>query len=161
MSAAFRNSEARFERLRSCPATVPAFEGEVNRHCIPRRAAVGKDDNEHPYRGSYGLQALHSDHRGMAAEGVRLSKPEGTTEERIERLNGANDRERLPISLVALSQDQGSLVGTANVFATTFTHKHLSPWLSAMFVPPEHRGKGIASALALAAASETGRLGFD
>jgi predicted N-acetyltransferase YhbS len=87
--------------------------------------------------------------------------PDGTMEQRIERLSGANDRERLPISLVALSEDQSSLVGTANVLATTLTHKHLSPWLSAMFVATEHRGKGIASALALAAASQAGRLGFD
>jgi predicted GNAT family acetyltransferase len=60
-----------------------------------------------------------------------------------------------------MSQDRNTLVGTANVLATTLTHKHLSPWLSSVIVPPEHRGKGIASVLALSAASEASRLGFD
>ena len=86
--------------------------------------------------------------------------PNTTVEHRIERLNSAHDRERLPISLVALSDDGNSLLGTANVLATTLTHKHLSPWLSSVTVPPEHRGKSVASALSLAAASEAGRLGF-
>ena len=85
--------------------------------------------------------------------------PSGTVEERVERLNKANDRQQLPISLVAIRQNV--LVGSANVLATTLTHKHLSPWLSSVFVPPEQRGKGIASALTLAAASEARRLGFE
>lgn len=87
-------------------------------------------------------------------------RPDGTVEQRVERLSSASHRERLPISLVAISQDRNTLLGTANVLATTLTHEHLSPWLSSVFVPPEHRGKGIASALALAAASEANRLGF-
>jgi predicted N-acetyltransferase YhbS len=87
--------------------------------------------------------------------------PNGTVEERVERLSKANDRQRLPISLVAISQDQNVLVGSANVVATTLTHKHLTPWLSSVFVPSEQRGKGIASALTLAAASEARRLGFE
>ncbi|WP_168195693.1 GNAT family N-acetyltransferase [Bradyrhizobium sp. NAS80.1] len=86
--------------------------------------------------------------------------PEVTLEQRIARLANANDRERLPISLLALSEDGNTIVGTANVLATTLTHKHLSPWLSSVFVPPEHRRQGVASALALAAASEAERLGF-
>jgi predicted N-acetyltransferase YhbS len=84
--------------------------------------------------------------------------PGGTVEERVERLNKANDRQRLPISLVAICQNV--LVGSANVLASTLTHKHLTPWLSSVFVPPEQRGKGIAFALALAAAAEARRLGF-
>ena len=87
--------------------------------------------------------------------------PTGTVEERVERLSKANDRQRLPISLVAISSDQNMLVGSANVVATTLTHKHLTPWLSSVFVPTEARGKGIASALTLAAASEARRLGFE
>ncbi len=87
--------------------------------------------------------------------------PNGTVEERVERLSKANDRQRLPISLVATCGDQNALVGSANVVATTLTHKHLTPWLSSVFVPSEQRGKGIASALTLAAASEARRLGFE
>jgi predicted N-acetyltransferase YhbS len=87
--------------------------------------------------------------------------PNGTVEERVARLSKANDRQQLPISLVAMSPDRNALVGSANVLATTLTHKHLTPWLSSVFVPPEQRGKGIASALTLAAASEARRLGFE
>jgi len=86
--------------------------------------------------------------------------PNGTVEQRAERLRGARDRARLPISLVAIS-NEGDLVGTANITATTLTHKYLTPWLSSMFVPQEQRGRGIASRLALAAISEADRLGFD
>jgi predicted N-acetyltransferase YhbS len=86
--------------------------------------------------------------------------PAGTVEQRIERLSAASDRGSLPISLVALSEDQGQLVGSANVVAATLTHKHLTPWLSSVVVPVEHRGKEIASKLALAAVSEARRLGF-
>ena len=87
--------------------------------------------------------------------------PNGTVEERLERLSKANDPQRLPISLVAITEDQNALVGSANVVATTLTHKHLTPWLSSVFVPAAARGKGIASALTLAAATEARRLGFE
>jgi predicted N-acetyltransferase YhbS len=85
--------------------------------------------------------------------------PGGSVEQRAERLQGASDKARLPIALVAISD--GTLVGSATVAATTLTHKHLTPWLSSVFVPPQHRGKGIASRLSLAAITEAGRLGFE
>ncbi len=81
-------------------------------------------------------------------------------EQRAERLRGASDQAVLPISLVAISAGQGDLVGSASIVATTLTHKHLTPWLSSVFVPPTQRGRGIASKLALAAISEADRLGF-
>lgn len=87
--------------------------------------------------------------------------PHGTADQRAGRLRGASDKARLPISLVAISNDGHNLVGSASIVATTLTHKHLSPWLSSVFVPPEQRGSGIASALAMAAISEANRLGFD
>src|SRR5579863_2181216 len=86
--------------------------------------------------------------------------PAGTVQQRIERLNAARDPKSLPISLVALAENQ-DLIGSANVVASTLTHKRLSPWLSSVVVPAEHRGKGGASKLALAAVSEAHRLGFD
>jgi predicted N-acetyltransferase YhbS len=86
--------------------------------------------------------------------------PNGTVERRAERLRDASDKARLPISLVAISNED-DLVGSANIVATTLTHKHLTPWLSSVFVPPAQRGGGIASKLALAAISEADRLGFD
>ena len=87
--------------------------------------------------------------------------PTGTVEQRIERLNAARDRDSLPIALAAFAGDDDGLVGSANIVASTLTHKHLSPWLSSVVVPAEHRGKGIASKLALAGVWEARRLGFD
>ena len=62
--------------------------------------------------------------------------PQTTLEQRVARLESATHRERLPISLVALSEDDGTPVGTANILATTLIHKHLSTWLSSVFVAP-------------------------
>jgi predicted GNAT family acetyltransferase len=87
--------------------------------------------------------------------------PQGTVGQRVKRLSSASNQDQLPISLVAISGDQDGLAGSANIMATTLTHKHLSPWLSSVFVPAEQRGNGIASKLSLAAISEAGRLGFD
>jgi predicted N-acetyltransferase YhbS len=87
--------------------------------------------------------------------------PNGTLEQRVERLRSASDKALLPISLVAISDGEGDLVGSASLVATTLTHQHLSPWLSSVFVPPTQRGRGIASKLALAAIAEADRLGFE
>ncbi len=64
------------------------------------------------------------------------------------------------MTLIALSEG-GELLGSASIFATTITHKHLTPWLSAVYVPAEHRGGGIASALSLRAVAEAARLGHE
>jgi predicted N-acetyltransferase YhbS len=87
--------------------------------------------------------------------------PTGTIEQRIERLGAACERGALPVSLVALSESDDRVVGSASVVATTLTHKHLSPWLSSVVVPSQHRGQGIASKLALAAVAEAAALGFE
>ena len=86
--------------------------------------------------------------------------PLGTVRQREQRLREATDPDRLPIALVALSEEN-LLVGSATIMATTLTHKHLTPWLSSVFVPPACRGKGIASALSMRAVEEAARLGFE
>ena len=86
--------------------------------------------------------------------------PAVTLEQRQGRLREALQRRALPMTFVALSDD-GVPIGSASIFSKTITHAHLSPWLSAVVVPPEHRGKGIASALSLRAAAEAAQLGFD
>lgn len=85
--------------------------------------------------------------------------PLGTLPQREDRLRAAADAHRLPIALVALS-NENLLYGSATILSTTLTHKHLTPWLSSVFVPPAHRGKGIASALSMRAIEEAARLGF-
>lgn len=47
------------------------------------------------------------------------------------------------------------------MFRSTIVHPHLTPWLSSVYVPPEHRGRGIATALSLRAVEEARRLGHE
>ena len=83
-----------------------------------------------------------------------------TLESRIARLGGALQTDGLPLALIAMSEE-GQLVGSASVLASTVTHRHLSPWLSSVFVPSAFRGHGIASALSLQAVKEARHLGFE
>lgn len=84
--------------------------------------------------------------------------PSVTLEQRTQRLRLSLQKGELPTTLVALSED-GALLGCAGILPATITHKHLSPWLSAVFVPPQHRRKGVASALSLRAVAEAGAMG--
>ncbi len=69
-------------------------------------------------------------------------------------------RAGLPIALVALS-DVG-VAGTAVLKKESVTtHRHLSPWLAALLVAPEHRGRGVARTLVAAIESLARDLGFD
>jgi GNAT superfamily N-acetyltransferase len=53
----------------------------------------------------------------------------------------------MPITLVA--HDERGVMGTASLKATDIDAlKELTPWLSSVYVQPEHRGQGIAHALA-------------
>ena len=85
--------------------------------------------------------------------------PATTIEDRTERLRLSLQKNALPIAFIALSSS-GMLLGSACILPTTITQKHLTPWLSSVFVPGEFRGKGIASALSLHALAEAARLGY-
>jgi predicted N-acetyltransferase YhbS len=108
--------------------------------------------------------ADHGDHLDQVAQWQYAQfgylNPAGTLEHRRDRLRESLQRNQLPMALVALSDD-GQLIGSASVLPTTLTHKHLTPWLSSVYVPGDMRGKGIASALSLRAADEVARLGFE
>jgi len=86
--------------------------------------------------------------------------PSVELEERVQRLRQSVASASLPLVFVAVS-DEGAPVGAASILASTLTHKHLTPWLSAVVVPPGHRNKGIGSGLALHALQEAARLGFE
>lgn len=86
--------------------------------------------------------------------------PSVTLEQRTQRLRQSLQKGQLPITFVAVSED-GTLLGSASILPSTITHKHLAPWLSAVFVPTEHRRKGIASALSLRAATEAAAMGYE
>lgn len=86
--------------------------------------------------------------------------PAVTMAQRQDRLRQCLQRDRLPLALVALS-DEGHPIGAASILPRTITHAHLTPWLSAVVVPAACRGRGVASALSLRAVSEAARLGFE
>ena len=84
--------------------------------------------------------------------------PARTLAQREQWLRETLDAEDLPLTLLALAAD-GTPAGCASLTAATLTHGHLGPWLSMVYVRPEHRGAGIASALARRAAAECARMG--
>jgi GNAT superfamily N-acetyltransferase len=86
--------------------------------------------------------------------------PAMTRADRTERLRRSLQKNALPMAFIALSED-GALLGSAGILATTVTHAHLTPWLSSVYVPDELRGRGIASALSLHAVGKAAALGFN
>ncbi len=75
------------------------------------------------------------------------------------RLREASDPGRMPISLLALHGDEPA--GTVNLVACDSERRpHLTPWLAALIVMPEHRRGGIGSSLVRALLAEAERLAF-
>lgn len=72
--------------------------------------------------------------------------PAVTIEQRLQRLAATAQKGQLPMTCVALCEDQ--LMGSASLLPQTITHAHLSPWLSSVYVSPAHRNRGVGSALA-------------
>ncbi len=74
-------------------------------------------------------------------------------------LSQATDPGRIPLSLLALDDDNP--VGTVNLIHNDSPSRpHLHPWLAALFVVPEKRGSGIGSALCRTLLSHARRLGL-
>jgi len=83
---------------------------------------------------------------------------EATFEELVSELEGRAAPDRIPGTFVALEGDR--LVGTASIVKHDMsTRSELSPWLSAVYVPPEYRNRGIGSMLVRRAMQETEILG--
>ena len=69
-----------------------------------------------------------------------------TIEGRRERFRSHLNRTILPMAWVA--HDRGIVLGTAALRTTDLPdHDHLTPWLSGVFVLPEHRRRGVGTAL--------------
>ena len=74
-------------------------------------------------------------------------------------LQNTHDPSRIPLSLIALIDDQ--LSGTVNLIENDDSKRtHLRPWLAAMVVAKEFRGQGIGTQLVRALVVEAQRLGF-
>lgn len=86
--------------------------------------------------------------------------PEGPGDAEAD-LRAANDSGRLPICLVAFDAS-GGVTGTIALRAESIvSHRHLTPWLAALLVAPEHRRRGIGSALIEAIEDQARRLGHE
>ena len=86
--------------------------------------------------------------------------PEDTLESRTKQLQKHLNKNKLPIAWVA--HDQTEVFGTAALRVHDLEdRKDLTPWLGGVFVRPEYRRRGIASALCLAVEQKTWSLGYD
>jgi predicted N-acetyltransferase YhbS len=78
---------------------------------------------------------------------------------RRERLREHLNRSELPIAWVA--HDNGTVLGTAALRANDLPeYPQLTPWLSGVFVLPEHSGRGVGSALCRHVEVQAAQLGY-
>ena len=83
---------------------------------------------------------------------------DATYEELVSELERRTTPHRIPETFVALEGDR--LVGTASIVEHDMsTRAELAPWLSAVYVPPEFRNRGIGSKLVRVAMQEAQSLG--
>lgn len=85
--------------------------------------------------------------------------PSVTIEERTQRLRASAQKGGLPVTFVAVCEDQ--LLGSASLLLRTVTHPHLSPWLSSVYVAPGYRDRGIGSALVRHAVQAAAGMGIN
>jgi predicted N-acetyltransferase YhbS len=73
-------------------------------------------------------------------------RPGDTVEKRSARLREGCNRDRIPLTVVAL--DDGEVLGSASLIAHDMeTRMELTPWLASVFVGPEYRQRGIGAQL--------------
>jgi N-acetylglutamate synthase-like GNAT family acetyltransferase len=84
-------------------------------------------------------------------------KPGDSVEARTARLQGWTNRDRIPLTVVAV--DDGEVLGSASLIVQDMeTRMELSPWLAAVFVGPEHRRQGTGAELVRRIMREATRL---
>lgn len=85
--------------------------------------------------------------------------PGSTLEDRIGWLRSELQRGAVPFCVVAVDED-GRPLGSAGVVEHDMDHhREWTPWLSSVYVHPDHRRRGIGAALVRRATEETARLG--
>jgi len=85
--------------------------------------------------------------------------PGETLAQRVIRIQGKMNVDRVPIAFVALD-DEGGIVGTASLIFDDLEGDPRNPWLASVYVPPEQRKKGIASALVRTVEDAARRVGY-
>ncbi len=84
-------------------------------------------------------------------------RPGDTVEKRRARLAGWSNRDRIPLTVVAL--DTGEVLGSASLVPHDMeTRMELTPWLAGVFVGEQHRRKGIGAELVRRIMAEAGKL---
>jgi len=86
------------------------------------------------------------------------TNPGDTAEARRARLQSYSNRDRIPLTVVAL--ENGEVLGSASLIAHDMeTRMELSPWLASVFVGEPHRRKGIGAELVRRIMAEAGNIG--
>jgi GNAT superfamily N-acetyltransferase len=82
-----------------------------------------------------------------------------SVERRAARLESRATRGGIPVTFVAV--DGETLLGSASLVDDDLeTRPELTPWLASVYVAPEHRGRGVASALVKRVVAEAGAAGI-
>lgn len=97
-----------------------------------------------------GYLADHQEHIPRLAEWLHAQwgylHENDSVERRAARLEARANRGGVPVTFVAV--EGGTLLGSASlVDADLEARPELTPWLASVYVAPEHRGRGVASAL--------------
>ena len=86
--------------------------------------------------------------------------PEGSLEKWTDALAGRSNRDKIPMTLVAV--ENGKPIGSASLEEHDMeTRKDLTPWLSGVYVKSACRQRGIASRLLQAALAKARHLGVE
>jgi N-acetylglutamate synthase-like GNAT family acetyltransferase len=84
-------------------------------------------------------------------------RPGDTVEKRMVRLQGYANRDRIPLTVVALEED--NVLGSASLIAHDMdTRMELTPWLAGVFVGDAYRRRGIGAELVRRIMAEAGAL---
>jgi N-acetylglutamate synthase-like GNAT family acetyltransferase len=80
-----------------------------------------------------------------------------TLEQRRERFAGSLNRDRIPLSVVAL--EGAEILGSASLIAHDMeTRMELTPWLASVFVAEQYRRRGVGAELVRRIMAEAGKL---
>jgi predicted N-acetyltransferase YhbS len=85
--------------------------------------------------------------------------PGDTLEARASRIRNGMNADRVPAAFVALDEGAAA-VGSAALVFDDLKGDPRNPWLASVFVPPEHRRRGIASALVGTVEDAARRFGY-